>query len=234
MKTLICYTGRSRMYEQWIERGKPDGPNDLPFRMPKSASLGDRYLIFVGGHISAFVGYGRLTSGWQTGRSGAWKDKSRVFVAESKLVQPVPGTDVEAATGLPIPRRSGVVEPSTAGLVWRVAKGNPLSSVERAVEGASTEARTKRRNAALRHAAIARANGTCEACQVDFRQVAGGLGIRCLVVHHKRQLRDTDEPVETKISDLAVVCANCHMIIHANPQKALGVSSLRSRLRRTS
>ncbi len=138
MKTLICYTGRSRMYEQWIERGKPDGPNDLPFRMPKSARRGDRYLIFVGGHISAFVGYGRLTSGWQTGRSGAWKDKGRVFVAESKLVQPVPGTDVEAATGLPIPRRSGVVEPSTAGLVWRVAKGEPLSSVERAVEGASS------------------------------------------------------------------------------------------------
>ena len=232
MQTLICYTGQSRRYERWIEEGQPDDPDQLPFRMPTVAKRGDRYLIFVGGHIAAFVGYGRLTSDWRTGRSGTWKGKARIFVTESKLLQPVSGADVEAVTGIPAPRRSCVVDPVVSASLWRAAKGRPLSSVERAVEGTSTEARSKQRNAALRHAAIARANGTCAGCRIDFRQVAGGLGARCLVVHHKRQLRDVDEPEETKITDLAVLCANCHMLIHANPQKALTVAALRLRLKR--
>ena len=232
MQTLLCYTGQSRRYEQWIQDGQPDAPDRLPFKMPKAAQRGDRYLIFVGGHIAAYVGYGRLTTGWRTAESGTWKGRRQVHVAESKLAEPVPGVDVETATGLPIPRRSGIVDPALAAAVWRAAKGRPLSSVERAVEGTSTEARSKRRNAALRHAAMARANGTCEACRVDFRQVAGGLGMRCLVVHHKQQLRDVDEPLETQIGDLAVLCANCHMLIHANPSKALTVAALRSRLKK--
>jgi predicted HNH restriction endonuclease len=51
-----------------------------------------------------------------------------------------------------------------------------------------------------------------------------------LVVHHKQQLKDTDQPRETKLSDLAVVCANCHMMIHADPDQALSILQLQRRL----
>ena len=62
--------------------------------------------------------------------------------------------------------------------------------------------------------------------------MAGGKGEKCLVVHHKKQLKDIDQPVETRVSDLAVVCANCHMMIHVNRDKALTLAQLRKSLKR--
>lgn len=52
----------------------------------------------------------------------------------------------------------------------------------------------------------------------------------CLQVHHRNQLALEDEPVVTKTADLAVVCANCHMLIHFDPKKALQVEVLRQML----
>jgi 5-methylcytosine-specific restriction protein A len=95
-----------------------------------------------------------------------------------------------------------------------------------------TESRSRSRNAGLRLAALQRAGGVCEGCGVNFAKRHGGLGSKCLVVHHKKQLKDTDQPVETKLSDLAVVCANCHMMIHVNRDKALTLSQLKKRLGR--
>lgn len=230
-KTLICYTGKSASYVKWVEAGQPDDPTLLPFRMHKGADKGDRYLIYVGGDIDAFVGYGVVQTGWRQGRTKRWLGKQHVFVDEHRLREPVPGEDVTTAAGLVRPRRSLVVDPSIAATVWRSARGKPLTSVERAVEGGATEARSRKRNAALRQAAMAKANGVCVACRQDFRQVAGGLGRRCLVVHHTKQLSDTDQPEERLLSDLVVVCANCHMLIHSNSQKALTVSQVRSKLK---
>ncbi len=93
------------------------------------------------------------------------------------------------------------------------------ASVDRAIEGSATEARSKQRNARLRNQRLRMAGGVCDACGMDFSVVLGGRGTRALVVHHTRQLRDYDEPQETRLSDLAVVCANCHMIIHSDPSK---------------
>jgi predicted HNH restriction endonuclease len=48
--------------------------------------------------------------------------------------------------------------------------------------------------------------------------VVQGLGRHCLVFHHKKQLRDTDQMRETGLSDLAVLCGNRHLLVHANPE----------------
>lgn len=232
-RTLICYTGDSRRYLDWIEAGQPwDSPSDLPFRMHKAAAKGDRYLVYVGGPIRAFVGYGTVTTGWRQGRTAGWRGSKMVEVHESILREPVTGDDVAAATGFGPPKRSAVVDPAFDAAVWRAARGKSLSSIERAMEGATTEARSKSRNAHLRQAAIAKANGVCAGCRRDFRQMAGGLGLRCLVVHHQKQLKDTDQPVESSINDLVVLCANCHMMVHANSEKAISVARLRSLLKK--
>ena len=129
------------------------------------------------------------------------------------------------------------ITPQTAALLDSVLGSRPKSpaaklgvsnprDVERAVEGLVTESRSKRRNSALRATALRRSNGTCAACGVDFNSVLGGRGLRCLVVHHTKQLKDRDTPAETNINDLAVVCANCHMLIHENPNQAMPVPEL--------
>jgi predicted HNH restriction endonuclease len=35
------------------------------------------------------------------------------------------------------------------------------------------------------------------------------------------------------LSELAVVCANCHMLIHMNPKRALDIQELRNMLRKS-
>lgn len=52
-------------------------------------------------------------------------------------------------------------------------------------------------------------------CGFDFLKRYGDLGDGYAQVHHKRPLSEMpDEGAETTLSDLAVVCANCHAMIH--------------------
>lgn len=54
----------------------------------------------------------------------------------------------------------------------------------------------------------------CEVCDFDFRKVYGEYGSEFCEVHHLLPLHKADGVVETKLSDLAIVCSNCHRIIH--------------------
>ena len=232
MQTLISYSSDSRAYVAWLAEGRPSSrPSDVPFRLPQETQKGDRYLLYVGGQDQTFVGWGKIQSGWRIGTRG-WKGEEVVQLTENTLRQPVTGLDVLVATGFKPPRSGKVVDDGVASAVWRAARGKPLSQTDRAVEGIMTESRSRSRNAGLRLAAIQRAKGVCEGCGVNFGQKHGGLGSRCLVVHHKKQLKDTDQPVETKLSDLVVVCANCHMMIHVNRDKALTMAQLKKRIGR--
>jgi len=108
------------------------------------------------------------------------------------------------------------------------AKKTILSNL-RAVENTLTETRQyiRKRDRSLRQRALAQARGTCEACQIEYGDFLNGLGAKVLQVHHRRQLAASDTPRLTSIRDLAVVCANCHSLIHANPRQAMSVTRLR-------
>jgi hypothetical protein len=54
----------------------------------------------------------------------------------------------------------------------------------------------------------------CEVCQFDFLEVYGEIGRDYAQVHHLKPLGEQTLPSQTKLSDLAVVCANCHVMIH--------------------
>jgi len=81
----------------------------------------------------------------------------------------------------------------------------------------------RRREWRLRHAkihdALIRGRGrlVCEVpnCGFDFAEVYGEPGHGYAHVHHKKPLGDRASASETKLADLAVVCANCHAMIHA-------------------
>jgi len=53
----------------------------------------------------------------------------------------------------------------------------------------------------------------CEACGFDFEQRYGERGRGYIEVHHRRPLYATGT-VTTKLADLALLCANCHRMIH--------------------
>ncbi len=102
-----------------------------------------------------------------------------------------------------------------------------------AVEGLKTEinAYVRGRSRQLRDAALEKANGICCVCDIDYKDILNGKGIRVLQVHHRNQLAASDTPRVTKLSELAVVCANCHSLIHMNPRKAIEIDKLRIMIR---
>ena len=82
--------------------------------------------------------------------------------------------------------------------------------------------RHRKREQSLRDAKVleARKSGSgklkCEVpkCGFDFEVVYGELGRDYAQVHHLKPLADRTNPSQTKLDDLAVVCANCHVMIH--------------------
>lgn len=87
-----------------------------------------------------------------------------------------------------------------------------------AIEGIvrETEVLQRSRNRALRQKALDRARGKCEACKIDYRRRHFGRGARVLQVHHRRQLSESLGSRRTRLDDLAVLCANCHVLVHVN------------------
>jgi hypothetical protein len=51
-------------------------------------------------------------------------------------------------------------------------------------------------------------------CGFDFEKTYGAVGAGFAEVHHLRALSDAPRPVKTRMGDLAIVCANCHRMIH--------------------
>lgn len=70
----------------------------------------------------------------------------------------------------------------------------------------------------------------CEVCGFDFSATYGDRGKHFIEAHHKvplRELRKGDS-VETKVEDLAMVCSNCHRMLHRSP--SLTVEELKKRM----
>ena len=77
--------------------------------------------------------------------------------------------------------------------------------------------RRRERNATLAAAKKDRARRNnvyyCEVCSFDFLRAADGLGEACCEVHHRSPLAFGRER-ETRLADLALLCSNCHRMIH--------------------
>jgi 5-methylcytosine-specific restriction enzyme A len=66
-------------------------------------------------------------------------------------------------------------------------------------------------------AEVLKKNGslTCEVCLFDFGSTYGERGNGFIEVHHTRPLQTLTPGSKTKLEDLALLCANCHRMIHA-------------------
>lgn len=76
----------------------------------------------------------------------------------------------------------------------------------------------RERKAALRSRKIAQARElgrpvACEVCDVDFSVVYGEHGADYIECHHRPSLHAIG-PTQTHIEDLALICSNCHRMIH--------------------
>ena len=54
----------------------------------------------------------------------------------------------------------------------------------------------------------------CEVCSIDFSKTYGDIGLGFIEAHHKKPVSTLNGTEKTKISDLALVCSNCHRMLH--------------------
>ena len=112
-----------------------------------------------------------------------------------------------------------------AGLTEGALPPEESNDIAEFVEGEIWEAivQHRRREQRLRSAKIADVlrtspNGRlrCEVprCGFDFEAVYGSTGAGYAHVHHLKPLASRTAPERTRLADLAVVCANCHAMIH--------------------
>lgn len=103
---------------------------------------------------------------------------------------------------------------------FEVSEGNVVYRLHRSRERSSKVSKRKKQ-------AVLSATGKleCEACGFDFKATYGDLGNDFCEVHHRVPLSELDAGTKTRLSDLAVVCANCHRMLHR--MKEMSVAGLK-------
>lgn len=149
-------------------------------------------------------------------------------------------------------RSMRTLTPGSAQLLddlWARSKGKSALDydIDEEMSAYEGEARTlvvrhRRRERALRdkkiEAVLAETGALrCEVpdCGFDYEKVYGEVGRGFAHVHHKQPLSLRSQNTLTRLEDLAVVCANCHAMIHVGGKcRDLETLSVRPRQRRTS
>jgi hypothetical protein len=54
----------------------------------------------------------------------------------------------------------------------------------------------------------------CEVCGFDFREHYGDIGEGYIEGHHTKPISEMGDTEQTMIEDIAIVCANCHRMLH--------------------
>jgi len=67
----------------------------------------------------------------------------------------------------------------------------------------------------------------CEACTFDFYKKYGELGFKYIECHHRTPLSEFSSQTKTSLNDLALVCSNCHRMLHRKVD-TLSVEGLRA------
>jgi 5-methylcytosine-specific restriction enzyme A len=89
----------------------------------------------------------------------------------------------------------------------------PDSFLEGGIRQITIELRFRSKD--LRIEAIKANNGyKCCICDFDFEETYGDLGAGYIEIHHLIPIGDSDKERLTTVDQVAVVCANCHSVLH--------------------
>ena len=104
--------------------------------------------------------------------------------------------------------------------------------VDEAEEGKryTSEVTFRVRNRALIEAKKANSDYRCEACEMNFKEVYGDIGDEYIIAHHVNPISSRKSASRTTLDDIALVCANCHDMLHRT-DPPMSISELRRRIK---
>jgi hypothetical protein len=165
-------------------------------------------------------------------RTGIHLEEIRPTPAEGFLPRAIVMTDAALAGITLITMPNGTVFPldtlQTQAIerLWRLSSSASTSIPNGAIEGSRILAphfRRERSNS-LRERKLAEVRAldgtcTCALCGMEeTERYPSTFGRRIFEVHHLSPLSAAATPVRTTLSDLAVLCANCHRAVHATTE----------------
>lgn len=101
-------------------------------------------------------------------------------------------------------------------------EGKVLTRLHRLRERSRSLVNAKKKAVLQKHGRL-----QCEACNFDFVEAYGPAGDGIIDVHHTKPVHTLKPGEKTKLSELALLCANCHRIIHST-RKWLSVEQVRA------
>lgn len=238
---------------QLLRRGHITDP--WRFRNRKDVKAGDRvFLLMQGRNGPALIGYGNAgeRNGVDEGRS--WRDIDfeqlvdpaiRVLAGKADL-RAIPG----AAPWLQV-QTSGVLLPReiAAKMESMVVTGRIASrgrsrhiAVNRLTDAEEGDLRlrkhyTRERNRSLVSRKIEETlekygKLDCEVCNSDLGRVYGDWGNKAIECHHKIPLATATGSRKTLLEDLALICANCHRVLHGGKYDIPSLRAILKQMRR--
>lgn len=106
--------------------------------------------------------------------------------------------------------------------IAEAAEGKVLTRLHRIRERSRALVEAKKKDALQKRGCL-----KCEACDFDFAQAYGPAGDGIIDVHHTKPVHTLKPGERTKLSELALLCANCHRVIHSR-RKWLSVEQVRA------
>lgn len=211
---------------------------DVTWTINSKAKMGDRVLFYLKSPLSSLIASGVVLSNPEknTDPDDKWEGYYESSIGSLKMLShPIHISELRSKfpewEWLKQPRRSARVPDSAVGKLQRLwvkpSKENAVIFPD--VDEIDTHVKEGRRIVALhlrierkpervkaKKAQVLRQKGKlqCEVCKFDFEERYGVLGKGFCEVHHKIPLSQLDDETETRLEDLAVLCSNCHRMIH--------------------
>lgn len=192
--------------------------------VPKNAAAGDKVLVFIKG--LGFVATGSI-SGSPYPYEGSYRANLRnVNLLNPPLSSETVSSKIPSWKWLTYPRSYTTPSPEIASdllatIDWWLQEPIPDLDMSSAFEGGRrlrVHLRLERDRAIIERKKLSALQETgglcCEACGFDFARAYGVRGDKFCEVHHILPLSERNKPAETKLRDLAIVCSNCHRMLH--------------------
>jgi len=117
--------------------------------------------------------------------------------------------DIKAAARLAGTSDGRIAELTDEEDEWEATEGGITYRQHRRYERSHGLARRKRDAVRASKGAL-----RCEVCDLDFEERYGCMGADFIEVHHKKPVHTMKPGEKTKLADLALLCSNCHRIVH--------------------
>ena len=165
------------------------------------------------------------TSGGKVGLTRGNKDEEVVwaeFAGDMAHLQRVVSAIRLAVESNQAGALGGIDEPD----IVEAEEGRVLTRLHRIRERSRTLVEQCKKAALKKHGRLA-----CEACGFDFSVKYGDVGNGIIEVHHTRPVHTLTEGEKTKLDDLALLCANCHRVVHSR-RRWLTVDEVKAAIRK--